>query len=157
MIQRSRSMVSRMSQRTGADFELVVCHRLRLRGCVEVEQVAVPWHKIKGVWCRGRKVSCDIKAIMPPTGRAVHVECKLRPDGQLAWSHFEDHQHRRLRNVVEAGGLAVVAFSDTRNGIELIDYGHALRLGFAPGAHFSPENRLKAAQSIVWPLGVNVA
>jgi len=150
-VNRSRSLVSRQSQRTGADFELVVCHRLRLLGCVEVEQVATPMRKVRGVWVRSAKVSCDVKAILPPSGRAVICECKLRPGGTLQWSDLADHQHRRLRNAADAGALAVVAFTDAVNGIELMDYGHALRLGFAPGARFPPMQRLKAAHSIVWP------
>ena len=148
---RPRSLIARQSQRTGSDFELVVCHRLRLLGCVEVEQVAVPWHKIRGVWTRGRKVSCDIKAIIPPTGRALFCECKLRPDGNLQWSDLQEHQHERLRTAAVAGALSVIAFSDTRNGIELIDYEHALHLGFVPGCRFMPMQRLKATESIVWP------
>ncbi len=139
-----------MSQRTGADFELVVCSRLRDLGCAEVEQVATPMAKVRGVWVRGKKVSCDIKALIPPTGRAVAVECKLRPDGTLTWGDLQDHQHRRLRNVVDAGGLAVIAFSNCRDGIELIDYAMALRLGFGAGAQFTAERRAQAAAT-TWP------
>lgn len=143
-------MAARMSQRTGADFELVVCHRLRLLGCEEVEQVATPMRQVRGVWVRARKVSCDIKAIIPPTGRAVYVECKLRPGAKLAWDDLEDHQHRRMANAAAAGALAVIAFSDTGHGIELIDYSNALRLGWARGSPLSSAGRAMAA-AVHWP------
>jgi len=143
-------MSARMSQRTGADFELVVCQRLRLLGCAEVEQVAVPMHKIRGVWVRGRKVSCDIKAIIPPTGRAVVVECKLRPDAKLAWDDLEDHQHRRMAGAAEAGALVVIAFSDAHNGVELIDYRNAIKIGWAKGSPLNATGRIMAA-AIYWP------
>jgi hypothetical protein len=143
-------MRARRSQRTGSDFELVVAGRLRVLGVACVEQVATPMVKIRGVWVRGRKVSCDIKGIIPPTGRALQVECKLRPGGRLLWSDLQDHQHTRLRECIDAGGLAVIAFSDGHNGIEFIDYALALQQGWEPGESLDGTARVIAA-AIYWP------
>jgi hypothetical protein len=153
MIQRSRSMVSRMAQRTGADFELVVVQRLIMHGCVEVEQVATPMRLVRGIPVRSAKVSCDIKAILPPFGRAVMVECKLRPGQSLQWSDLQEHQHRRLKNCLDAGGIALIAYSDTTSGIHLLDYYHLREIcHWRPRVHLSADDIEVAGRAGLWRL-----
>lgn len=149
----SPAIRARRSQRTGADFELVVVGRLRALGAACVEKVATPMIKVRGTWVPGRKVSCDIKGILRPSGRAVHVECKLRPGRSLVWSDLRPHQHDHLQECLDAGGLALIAFSDTQHGVVLLSY-EALRQDhhWRPGARLSADAMLDASQAAMGAL-----
>lgn len=55
------------------------------------------------------KVSGDIKAIDPATGKAVHVEVKA-VKGNLRFSELDQHQVEALDTVVMAGAIAILAW-----------------------------------------------
>jgi hypothetical protein len=132
-------MKGRKSQRLGSDFELVVVQRLLALDVRCVERVATPMVKVRGVWVRGRKVSCDIKGIIAPAGTALQVECKLRPSGTLWWSDLAQHQHENLQACVEAGGVAIIAFSNATDGIQFLNYS-TLRYWHSWGPNVRLEN-----------------
>ena len=58
--------------------------------------------------CYGKKVSGDFKAIFK--GKYVHVEVKRTVKDRLPYSTFEKHQHAAMKEVVNAGGVALVAW-----------------------------------------------
>lgn len=151
----ARRFRARQSQRTGSDFQTAVANRMMALGCLCVEQVATPMFKIRGIWKHGRKVSCDVKAVLQG-GRAVFVEAKWRPGENLVWSDLEDHQHKRLTEALQAGAVALVAYSDGRRGLLLLDYDHLVNVvKWRPRSHLSEHDVEVAARAGLYRLGID--
>jgi hypothetical protein len=128
----SRSSKSRISQRRGDQFEQVVVQHLLYHGCKLVERIATPTKVFRGRTIRTKAVSGDIKAILPPNGKAVHVECKYRPGRPVRFSDLELHQVRALDEADAAGAIGVLAVFDA-NQTHLLNW-YCLRLReFGPG------------------------
>ncbi len=127
-----KRMQGRLAHKAGEDFENLVCLRLRHLGFDQVERQATPTgfnRKLKRV-IRLRKVSGDIKAIDPRTGRAVLVECKNYPDG-LEWRRIKPHQVANLDQCVRNRGIAILAWASPA-GAELLDWERLRAAGFKP-------------------------
>jgi hypothetical protein len=65
------------------------------------------------------KVSGDFRAVIPPSGRSVLIECKWRSD-KLLFSDLEKHQHEALSNHTACGGLSLILWVNDR-GFFLFD------------------------------------
>lgn len=127
-----KKIQGRLAQKAGEAFEQVVCLRLIGLGFNQVERQATPTafnRKLKRV-IRLRKVSGDIKAIDPRTGRQVFVECKNYPDG-LEFRRIKRHQVANLDQCVANRGIAILAWA-TPGGAELLDWERLRAAGFKP-------------------------
>ena len=127
-------MRAKKAQRVGADFEQQVRLRLIGLGFEEVERVATPMFSLK---IRGerkhfhaRKVSGDIKAIDPRSGRAVLVECKCYQDG-LPFKALAPHQVANLDRTVLHKGIAILAWGSSE--LVLLDWAQLRVAGFKRG------------------------
>lgn len=128
-----KRLAGRKAKMKGAAMEVVVCHRLRGMGFDQVEQIATPMFRrmVKGVPVHryAAKVSGDIKAIDPRTGRAVLVECKNYPDG-LPFRALKPHQVANLDQCVANKGIAILAWGGAE--LHLLDWSLLRAAGFKP-------------------------
>jgi len=129
----------RKAKTVGAQFEGAVRLRLIGMGFDQVEQIATPMFSrmINGQrrHFHAKKVSGDIKAIDPRTGRQVHVECKNYPDG-LPFSALKKHQVTNLDRCVSNRGIAILAWGSTE--LHLLDWERLRAAGFKPRTTLSP-------------------
>ena len=146
-----RAATNSRNRKKGSKAEDIVAHALEAAGYLCIEPIETGWTIIRkydpvkkqSVIVSAfpkKKVSGDIKAIEPGTGRAVHVEVKARPDN-LVYSALEDHQVKALDRVVAAGGVGILAWV---RGLEC-------RLYRWPVAGFGPGKSLK------WPTSAEQA
>lgn len=121
------------NRRAGEAVEQVAAHRLVALGVLQVCAIDVGWRiqrrpggAIIGASPKA-KVAGDLRGVLPG-GRSVLVECKRTAKASLPYSQLEHHQHQRLTDHAEAGGLSLVAWS-WPGGIALLRYPIP---GFAP-------------------------
>lgn len=81
-----------------------------------------------------RKVSGDMRGIVPGSGQSVLVETKWRGD-KLVYSDLKKHQHAHLRVHKKHGGLSLVAWHNEK-GLYVFNYGID---AFQPGKSLTPE------------------
>ena len=108
---------------------------LKQNGFACIERIERSWiPKWKGGKIVGsipnKKVSGDITAIDPHTGRHVHVEVKSRKADVLRWSDFEGHQIEALNRKVEAKALCLVMWVKSPAEIQVYEWPVD---GFGPG------------------------
>lgn len=120
-------MKARVSQRRGANAELLVALRLRGMGFHMVEKIEVGWKKIGGRWLRAAKVSGDFRAV-GQGGRSCLFEVKFRAD-RLRWNDLEHHQVRALDAHANAGGASFLVWVH-HAGLEVMPWPC---VGFGPG------------------------
>ncbi len=104
----------RLNKRAGEEAQELVESFMRQVGYRCVERIETGFSVIRrgkqivGAFPK-RSVSGDVKAI-GHKGRAVHVEIKHRPTGNLTWASFAPHQIEALDGVTGAEGEAFVAW-----------------------------------------------
>lgn len=140
------------SKRIGNAAEELARNRLRSHGLVMVEKVGTPVKVFpakrhaglfKVVW--EEKVSCDVRAIVPGTGRAVYAEVKhTTGEDRLIHSRLETHQVDALNLAHYVGAIALLIWTN--------EWGvHIMRWpidGFKKGTSIS----LEQAQGLHWRL-----
>lgn len=134
-----RSGTNSRNRKRGAKAENIAAEAMFLAGYVCIEPIETGWVIIRKYQPATKKtvivsafpkkkVSGDLKAIEPRTGRAVHAEVKSRP-GNLQYSALEDHQVAALDNVVDAGGIGLLIWV---RGMDCRIYKWPVN-GFGPG------------------------
>lgn len=134
-----RAETNSRNRKRGAKAEDIAAEALAAAGYVCIEPIETGWTIIRKYNPATKKsviasafpkktVSGDLKAIEPGTGRAVHVEVKSRED-KLIYSDLENHQVAALKNVVDAGGIGLLAWV---NGCQCRLYKWPVS-GFGPG------------------------
>ena len=125
------------NQRAGDLAEKVVMHRLRVAGVEHVRKLHTGMVKARGAkgYVHARKVDADLYGIRRGDGRGVLVEVKARADA-LSLSDMEPHQRRNLTDWAECGGLALLAWYETKSRqVFLMDWS---KCGLQAGAPLRP-------------------
>lgn len=139
----------RTAKRRGVIAEQLVANRLAWCGYKCVEIVATPKAVVRGKTIYQAKVSGDIKAVEPGTGKAVLVEVKQRPQ-RLRYSDLAPHQVRALSEYAQHGAIAILAWVND-GGVVLMRWplatsfatGSPLTIEQARAIDFQPERRTR--------------
>jgi hypothetical protein len=111
---------NRRNTKIGKKGQDIAMKTLAAAGYVCIEPIETGWTIIRKYDPRTKKsvivsafpkekVSGDIKAIDPTTGKAVHVECKA-VSGNLKYSELDPHQVKALDMVVKSGAISILAW-----------------------------------------------
>lgn len=133
----ARRLRGAANHRRGGDAEDVVGHRLRGLGFLCVQRIQTGWRvQRKGGRIVGAspiaKVMGDFTGIEPKTGRFMICEVKSRRSKTLPLHAFALHQRCALDAVVQAKGIAFVAWVSTY-GVAVMNWDQ-LRLVLEPRA-----------------------
>ena len=144
---RSAAELGRANRAQGEHGQEIAANALRMLGLVEVEVIETGWRVfraregdrskiVRAVPCR--KVSGDLRAVVPGSGRSVLCEVKVR-DKRLAWGDLSEHQHAALQRHQDAGALALVAWVSP-DGVFVMRRSNMLSLGWSKGRPLTVED-----------------